>query len=589
MASSHAAQAAETTASGSGTITICTMIWNGNDGAFATSSDNLPDGTFKMGVRYVGTDKNAPDLSESTSTVSFKAQTFAPNTKIGDTQDDNAQCVTWDEQDFGYYWYGQESITGTTATISTDMQWNEPLYNDQYNASVKSFSDFQEFTTEKASSTDDSSLFDSDGVISIGANRADRTLVVMNWFGSTTPPSSSNGGSSNGGSSSNGGGSSHHSSGTSSSSSSGTGGSGDLSCTPYLNEYLKAGWQNDPVEVKKLQIFLSSYEGYSVSATGVFDTATFNAVEAFQKKYASDILTPWGYSPDHATGFVYILTRNKINEIICGSNIPLTDLQQREIDQYKSVYQQFLRTPSVSTPSATPAPQASQPTPIAPSITPTGTTTAPSETPASAPTIPNGGTNTPGGGGLVVDQTGNGSGTVSTTSTSTGSLGTSTMGNLVSSIFSLPQSGTDLTRCIFNLIIILAIIYIITSILVNSEDTTEEARSKTLTRKLWFYLAGSVIAIIFALFFGMYCLVVPLGIVLIALIVILIVRQVRKGGSGGAAVAASAAAAPAKPQETEKSAPAPETKPEPSKETPKSEPAVPPATPETDMQDDASE
>lgn len=87
-------------------------------------------------------------------------------------------------------------------------------------------------------------------------------------------------------------------------------------CAPYITKYIKFGAVNDPVEVKKLQAFLRDYEGFrNLAQTGIYDKATYNAVRTFQAKYYIDVLVPWGTT--FSTGYVYIKTVNKINEIYC--------------------------------------------------------------------------------------------------------------------------------------------------------------------------------------------------------------------------------------------------------------------------------
>ncbi len=94
---------------------------------------------------------------------------------------------------------------------------------------------------------------------------------------------------------------------------------GSAVCTPYLLKYIKAGRNNDPVEVRKLQDFLHTYEGFtSLKVTGVYDAATERAVVAFQKKYQADVLGPWNI--DDGTGYVYKTTLKKINELYCSES-----------------------------------------------------------------------------------------------------------------------------------------------------------------------------------------------------------------------------------------------------------------------------
>jgi len=103
-------------------------------------------------------------------------------------------------------------------------------------------------------------------------------------------------------------------------------------CT-YLKNYLKIGEDNDIEEVKKLQIFLRDFEGFSnLAVTGMFDQETFDTVSAFQIKYKEEILAPWGI--DVPTGYVYYTTQNKINELYCNEEFPLKQDQLTEISNF---------------------------------------------------------------------------------------------------------------------------------------------------------------------------------------------------------------------------------------------------------------
>ncbi len=109
---------------------------------------------------------------------------------------------------------------------------------------------------------------------------------------------------------------------------------GATSCS-YLRDHLKMGWNNDPIEMLKLKSFLNVFEAESLSYTNVFDQATFEAVSRFQNKYFTDILEPWGH--EAPTGFVYILTKKKINEIYCKALFPVTAQEQSEIDAFRTL------------------------------------------------------------------------------------------------------------------------------------------------------------------------------------------------------------------------------------------------------------
>src|SRR3989344_1446199 len=135
----------------------------------------------------------------------------------------------------------------------------------------------------------------------------------------------------------------------------GGGGGGSSSAPPptlptdecfYLREYMRRDFNNDPLEVLKLQAFLINFEGHqNVSLTGVFDQATFEAVSAFQMKYFNDILEPWGHTGP--TGYVYILTLKKINEIYCQRIYPLNQAQINEIVTFRALLES-LRTQEVN-------------------------------------------------------------------------------------------------------------------------------------------------------------------------------------------------------------------------------------------------
>lgn len=106
----------------------------------------------------------------------------------------------------------------------------------------------------------------------------------------------------------------------------------------YLYDYLRKDFNNNPVEVKKLQVFLRDLEGFSsVQVTGVYDDQTIVALDAFQERYFDDILKPWGHTK--ATSYTYILTKKKVNEIYCKMAFPVTPTQQVEIDAYRAFLQ----------------------------------------------------------------------------------------------------------------------------------------------------------------------------------------------------------------------------------------------------------
>ncbi len=97
---------------------------------------------------------------------------------------------------------------------------------------------------------------------------------------------------------------------------------------PIISSVLKINFENNPLEVYRLQTFLNEYESAGLKTSGQFDIATENAVKTFQKKYSETILKPWGAT--RASGIVSITTIKKINNIACS--IPMV-LDQDELDK----------------------------------------------------------------------------------------------------------------------------------------------------------------------------------------------------------------------------------------------------------------
>jgi hypothetical protein len=118
-----------------------------------------------------------------------------------------------------------------------------------------------------------------------------------------------------------------------------------LACEPILTKYIRFGENNDSEQVSKLQYFLRIVEEQAqVPLTGLYDRTTYDAVHTLQRKYASDILTPWGVTD--TTGYVYYTTQKKINELWCDREFPLTPEQQREIERVRATLENAENTGS---------------------------------------------------------------------------------------------------------------------------------------------------------------------------------------------------------------------------------------------------
>ncbi len=106
-------------------------------------------------------------------------------------------------------------------------------------------------------------------------------------------------------------------------------------CGPYLKKYIRSGGDNDMTGVRKLQRFLTQYEGViGLLETGTYDESTRGAVLRFQQKYKKDILGPWSRSAP--TGYVYKTTLKKINEIYCGDKTTSAAISSVTIDRSSS-------------------------------------------------------------------------------------------------------------------------------------------------------------------------------------------------------------------------------------------------------------
>ncbi len=95
---------------------------------------------------------------------------------IGNDKVNDAACVTYRNLAVGDYFYSQESITGSG-------NWADPKYNDQFDTTVSSISDFFSYDNklfDSDSSNDDARNKNADGHIILQNERLNRTLIVLN-------------------------------------------------------------------------------------------------------------------------------------------------------------------------------------------------------------------------------------------------------------------------------------------------------------------------------------------------------------------------------------------------------------------------
>ncbi len=106
-----------------------------------------------------------------------------------------------------------------------------------------------------------------------------------------------------------------------------------ISC-PLITHFLKKDGNNDKNQMIRLQTFLRDTERLNVEVNGVFDQKTEDAVKIFQKRYQESVLGPWDAS--RATGFIFITTQKKINQIACKQPLTLSGEELQKINNYKN-------------------------------------------------------------------------------------------------------------------------------------------------------------------------------------------------------------------------------------------------------------
>lgn len=287
----------------------------------------------------------------------------------------------------------------------------------------------------------------------------------------------------------------------------------------YLSSYLHKNGNNNSQEVIKLQQFLNQYSGEKLPVTGVFGDETFSAVVRFQEKYAGDILRPWGYNS--GTGYVYILTQKKINEISCNTFFPLTPSQLNEIGDFNiqhsasaPVVTTTVSTSAVASPTNTTVegqvviPITTTTKPVIMPLKDTSTTSSSVEPVSALPTT------------SVANAISSGIQSEGTTKVAMiGDVDQSNSGSLFSLIVTTPKSSSDLLKVALNFIFILVLIYIASNILAHTNDRAVSMRTIR-SRKLMFYTLGTFLAFIISLVLKFYTLTLPLAIMVLPLAII---------------------------------------------------------------------
>lgn len=288
----------------------------------------------------------------------------------------------------------------------------------------------------------------------------------------------------------------------------------------YFSSYLHINKINNSQDVTKLQEFLNQFEGEKLLVTGVFGKETYSAVVRFQEKYANDILLPWGY--EKGTGYVYILTQKKINEIVCNTFFPLTSAQLQEIGDFNIKNAVTLTRDTLTTVKTVPAEVA--PISVEKAVEPMveATTTKPlivpiKDTGASIPTEPV--SNNLGTATVANIFSGNNQQVKNNQVATLGNMARTSSQGLFSLIFNMPENSADLLRGVLNFVFILVLVYITSNIIAHADDQSISIR-QIRSRKLAFYSLGTAIFVPISLLLNFYILILPLIITTIALLTV---------------------------------------------------------------------
>lgn len=541
-----------------GSIDVCKMIVDENNN-IKTSSAGLPSGSFSLSFTENVT------LTPTIRTVNFEATSFAPNMSVLTPGQNDAECKTVNNLPIvvgsNAYYHTEEVITNSTAGT-----WQPVLYNDQFDIPADDLNDFFEYHL------DDPTFINSDGHIVLSPQRTHRMLLILNRYNSTvnqnhaptidvlganpmdvilnstfTDPGATANDQEDGNltnaivtsgnvdvntlgsytitySVTDSGGLSASATRTvnvienTDDNNNGTGGgsnrggrSGSRKRVPniqgeilgaavepatcvYLKDHLRRDWNNDRFEVLKLQYFLMNLEGHSnLQATGVFDDATYAAVSEFQNKYFDDILKPWGHTAP--TGFVYILTKKKVNEIVCRAAFPVSAQEQEEINNFRT-FLENLRANGIALPGGSMM-----------------------------------------GDGMMddkmddkmMDDVSNMVGmTDDENFTGTGGVDTSDLKAVAAAIFSVPNSREAMLQSLYFLLIAVIAVYLFTEIIVGSRDTSKLNKYQIWARKTTGYLIGLILAIIVAVWYQVFSIVVPLLVLAIISAVFLVMSLSKK-------------------------------------------------------------
>lgn len=158
-----------------GSITVCKIV--------VDEQGNVVNGDDFSGVTFT-----VPGLAAPNGYGGFEAAGTIPDSDftlplswnanlINDDQDNDAECITYNNLTLGGYFYDEETSDGN------GDDWEVPLYNDQNTTDLVNLSDFFPYSGElftPGTGDDEDRNTNSDGHIILSEGRPDRTVVVLN-------------------------------------------------------------------------------------------------------------------------------------------------------------------------------------------------------------------------------------------------------------------------------------------------------------------------------------------------------------------------------------------------------------------------
>lgn len=274
-------------------------------------------------------------------------------------------------------------------------------------------------------------------------------------------------------------------------------------CEPLVSMYMSVDRENDPSEVLKLQQFLREEENLEVPYSGEFDFVTEAGVKVFQDRYAEDILAPWGLEAGDATGIVFFTTQQKINQIHCGEEVPLTSEQLLYIEQSK---EGIIPDPVVgSVQGATTVAEAPAP---AGQISATSTAVVLTLEDAGDPEAL-----------FAGSDAGVADGEEEEVGPSVMSGAEEQVRKIAAAALTMPDTPRELVFYGLWLILILALVYIVGSLVAGLKDVGNVSEAQVRMRKIIYFIVGALIGLVASVLFNLTVLVVPLIVVIVALVV----------------------------------------------------------------------